>query len=235
MTRLHQTAMEQILQRIADGDLKPGEWLASEVGLQTEHGVSRGVARETIWALSERGLLEVRHGRGQRVLPEEDWDLLDDKVLVALVTARRIDLLRELVECRALLEPQAITLAVERASERQRAELATSHAAVQDAVRRRRHPLALADPLVQAEVTFHRALARMTGNRPLQRMLEPVHVGLAAARHELAPEEREPVVRVLGRTRKAVEAGDSEAARKSVAAGITQMRRWLARAERAAA
>src|SRR5918997_4267618 len=103
MTRLHQTAMENILQRVADGELAPGEWLPSEERLKDELGISRGVARETISALKERGIVAVRHGRGQRVLPESHWDLLDAQVLAAVVTARRLDLVREILECQALL------------------------------------------------------------------------------------------------------------------------------------
>ena len=48
MTRLHQTAMESILQRVADGEHRAGEWLPSEERLKDELGISRGVARETI-------------------------------------------------------------------------------------------------------------------------------------------------------------------------------------------
>src|SRR5215218_7463982 len=99
--------MEAILQRVVDGAIEPGEWLPREVDLAEQYGVSRGVIREAVQALRERGLVDVRHGRGQWVLPEEHWDLLDVQVLQAVVTARRLDLLSEIVECRRLLEPDA--------------------------------------------------------------------------------------------------------------------------------
>jgi DNA-binding FadR family transcriptional regulator len=82
---------------------------------------------------------------------------------------------------------------------------------------------------VRAEIEFHRTLARMTGNRPLERMLAPVGTALALARHELAGGEEEALVRALRRTLRAIEARDPEAARKSVDARVTAARRWLKR------
>jgi DNA-binding FadR family transcriptional regulator len=232
VTRLHQTAMEAILQRVADGELAPGDWLASEERLKDEHGISRGVARETIFALKERGIVEVRHGRGQRVLPEDEWNLLDTQVLAAVIAARRIDLVQEIVECQAMLEPAAAALAAGRASGEAIEELASRHSAAARAAGGRRHGIARQDPLVVAEIAFHRTLGRMTGNRPLQRMLAPIHTALALTRHELAAGEDDALVRVLGRTLRAVRARDPEAARKSVEARIAQTRRWLKRAAR---
>jgi GntR family transcriptional regulator, galactonate operon transcriptional repressor len=184
-----------------------------------------------ISALKARGIVEVRHGRGQRVLPEEEWDLLDDQVLAAIVTARRLDVVSEIVECQAMLEPAAAALAAERATDEAVQELADRH---QEVVRaagdRRRRGAALDDPVVVAEIEFHRSVARMAGNRPLQRMLRPVGTALALARHELAAGEEEALVRALRRTLRAIEARDPEAARKSVEARVTAARRWLKRA-----
>jgi DNA-binding FadR family transcriptional regulator len=227
VTRLHQTAMETIVQRVVDGELAPGEWLASEERLKDELGISRGVVRETISALAERGIVAVRHGRGQRVLPEEDWDLLDDQVLAAIVTARRLDIVRELVECQALLEPAAAALAAERASDEATEELAARHEEVVSAAGARRHGVALQDPLVAAEIAFQRMLARMTGNRPLRRMLAPVATAFALVRHELAPGDEEALVRSLRRTLRAIKSRDAEAARKSAEARTAAARRWL--------
>ena len=222
--------MESILQRVADGELAPGEWLPSEERLKDELGISRGVARETISALKERGIVEVRHGRGQRVLQEAEWDLLDAQVLAAVVTARRLDLVREIVECQALLEPDAAALAAGQATDAATQELAGRHAAIVSAAATRRHGAALQDPLVVAEIGFHHALGRMTGNRPLERMLAPVGTALALARHELAPGEEEALVRALRRMLRAIEARDADAARKCVEARVAAARRWLKRA-----
>src|SRR5688572_11151006 len=131
--------METIMQRVVDGELEPGEWLPSEERLKDELGISRGVVRETISALKERGIVDVRHGRGQRVLAEDAWDLLDAQVLAAIVTGRRLDLVREIVECQAMLEPAAAALAASRATDEAIDELGDLHAAVVLAAAGRRH------------------------------------------------------------------------------------------------
>jgi DNA-binding FadR family transcriptional regulator len=230
VTRLRETVTATLLQRVVDGEYPPGEWLPSEVRLSEELEVSRGVVREAVAALERRGILGVRHGRGQWARPEQEWDLLDAQVLEAIVTARRLDILREIVDCQAMLEPDAAALAAARASDAAVAELAEAHAAVVQAAGGRRHGVPLADPLVKAEIEFHRTLARITGNRPLQRMLAPVGTALALVRHELAPGDAQALVRALRRSLRAVEARDADAARKSVEARVAAARRWLKRA-----
>ena len=222
--------MRDLLQQILDGELAPGEWLPSEVEMAGERGVSRTTVRGAVEALRKLGILEVRHGRGQCVRPEDDWDVLDVEVLAAIMTAQRLDLVGEIVECQALLEPEAAALAAERASDAAVEELAEHHAAVVRAAGGRRRGGALQDPLVAAEIGFHHALGRMTGNHALQRMLGPVGTALALARHEFAAGEEEALVRALRRTLRAIEARDAEAARKSVEARVNAARRWLKRA-----
>lgn len=47
---------------ILDGRLKPGERLPSERDMQVQFGTGRGVVREAIKILKQKGLLEVRKG-----------------------------------------------------------------------------------------------------------------------------------------------------------------------------
>jgi DNA-binding FadR family transcriptional regulator len=232
MTRLHESLTSDLLEDILDGKYAIGEWLPSEVRLSEERHATRTTVRGAIATLERRGVLYVRHGRGQRVEPEEAWDLLDADVLAAIVGARRLDLVGEIVECQALLEPSAAAHAAERATDAGIAELAAALEAVARASdgRRPRSGRALEDPVVKAEIEFHRALAQMIGNRPLQRMLAPIGTAVALARHELAAANDEALVRALRRTLKAIEARDPAAARKSVEARVTAARRWLKRA-----
>jgi DNA-binding FadR family transcriptional regulator len=50
--------------------------LPREVDLAAEFEVSRGVARETIRAMEERGLVSVKHGKGATI-EADDWDVFD--------------------------------------------------------------------------------------------------------------------------------------------------------------
>jgi DNA-binding FadR family transcriptional regulator len=199
--------------------------------LSEEREATRTTVRGAIAVLERRGFLYVRHGRGQRVLPDEDWDLFDAEVLAALVGGGRLDIVAEIFDCQALLAPPAAALAAERATDEAVAELGARLAAVVSAVEgKRRRGDALEDAVVRAEIEFYTSLARMTGNRPLRRMLTPLGTALALARYELAGGDEEALIRALRRTLKAVEARDPEAARKSAEARVAAARRWLKRA-----
>jgi GntR family transcriptional regulator, galactonate operon transcriptional repressor len=235
VTRLHQSAMDRILDRVAHGEIRPGDWLPREQRMEAELGISRGVARETVQALKERGVVDVRHGRGQWIRPEEDWNVLDQHVLAALIDARRFDLLREVVECRALLAPSVAALAAKRKTRETLDRLVAAHARLENAAGARRRATPHDDPFVGAEIEFHRALARMAGNRVVGRILEPVDEGIAIVHHELAADPRDAIVRLLGRVRAAVEAGNADRARAAMESSVGQTRRWLTQAQSAAA
>jgi DNA-binding FadR family transcriptional regulator len=235
VTRLHQSVMDRILERVAHGELRPGDWLPSEQRMEAELGISRGVARETIQALKERGVVDVRHGRGQWIRPEDDWNVLDQQVLAAVIDARRFDVLREVVECRALLAPSVAALAAKRTTSEASDRLVAAHARLREAAEARRRATPLDDPFVAAEIEFHRTLARMAGNRVVARILGPVDEGLAVVHHELAADPRGTIVRLLGKVRAGVEAGDPERAGAAMEAGVTQTRRWLTHAQSTAA
>jgi GntR family transcriptional repressor for pyruvate dehydrogenase complex len=83
MARSYETIVERYVGRIVDGELQPGERLPREEDLAAEFAMSRGVAREAIRALEERGLVRVTHGRGQSVADVQDWKVLDPAGLAA--------------------------------------------------------------------------------------------------------------------------------------------------------
>src|ERR1700675_304759 len=62
--RLYQKIVEQIEQRILTGEIKVGDQLPSERELGDQFRVSRTAVREAVKALREKGLVEVRPGRG---------------------------------------------------------------------------------------------------------------------------------------------------------------------------
>jgi DNA-binding transcriptional MocR family regulator len=81
MARKHRDAMRLLVAEIVSGGRAAGEMLPKQVDLATEFEVSRGVARETIRALEERGLISVRHGEGATVNEPGQWDVFDPDVL----------------------------------------------------------------------------------------------------------------------------------------------------------
>ena len=134
MSRLHRDAMKQLTSDIVSGRLAPGDMLQREVDLADEMGISRGVARETIRALEERGLVSVRHGRGATVRSSEHWNIFDPDVLVALLaTSGGQRTLTDYLDCRQILEVAAAGLAAERATSAQVAAIETAFHGMEDA------------------------------------------------------------------------------------------------------
>jgi DNA-binding FadR family transcriptional regulator len=221
--------MRRLIADVVAGRLAAGEWLPREVDFADRYEVSRGVTRETIQALRERGLIDVRHGRGAWVLPEERWDLLDPDVLVTLVTRPdRGDLLAELLECRLMLAPDAAALAARRATGEDVEALAAARRALEEP-----HDDALPGfigdhPAVRADAGFHDRLAAIAGNRPLAHMLAPVHVAVAAATQARAPERRPEAGEDHDAVIAAVRERDPEAAAEAVRRHIRRVGEWFA-------
>jgi DNA-binding FadR family transcriptional regulator len=67
MARKHRDVMRALLADIVSGVRPTGAMLPKETDLAAEFDVSRGVARETIRAMEERGLISMKHGRGATI------------------------------------------------------------------------------------------------------------------------------------------------------------------------
>jgi DNA-binding FadR family transcriptional regulator len=172
---------------IVSGRLAAGDVLPREVALAERFGISRGVARECLRALEERGLVTVRHGSVTTVNAREEWDLFDEYVLVAALEGpAAVELLAQYLECRRIVEVQAVGLAAERAGDQQLAMLEGRFAALAAAARSRdrRH----AEPAYgEAEAAFHLGLIETTGNAALVQLVRRINLALIAARYPFAP------------------------------------------------
>lgn len=230
MSRLHRTLLAPLVADIVAGALAEGDRLPTEIELARRFDVSRGVAREGLRSLEERGLVTVKHGSGATVRPATDWDMLNPEVIVAVLASERgPKLLGDYLECRRLLEIEAAGLAAERAT---RAQLVTLSEALERMAAAAAQPAAgpsAEDRFHEADIAFHRAVIQATGNHALGRMTEPVHRALAAARRPLArpdlrlerslPEHR----RILA----AIADGDADEARAAMRDHLLTVERYL--------
>ena len=165
--------MDTLLARIAGGTYPAGTMLPKEERLAEELDVSRGVVRECIRALEERGVVRVRHGRGATVLPARAWNVLDPQVFAAVHGAaggRR--LVSEAVEARTIVQGEAAALAAERSRPETVRALTDAVEAIETATD---------EGVVAAELAFDRALADAAGNRPLARVIAELADAMAAA------------------------------------------------------
>jgi DNA-binding FadR family transcriptional regulator len=179
---MHGQVVEWIGRRIVSGELTRGSQLPNEAELAAQLKVSRGGIREAVKALAAKGLVEPRPRLGTRVLPREQWNLMDREVITWHGGAP--DFLTDLLELRHMVEPGAAALAAERADEDQLATLEAAYAGMAEHAARLPEDEAA---FVQADLTFHLTLLRASGNQLVQqlgRLLEPgLHHGLEASSH----------------------------------------------------
>jgi DNA-binding FadR family transcriptional regulator len=194
MARKHRDVMKILIADIVSGVRPAGEMLPREVDLAETFDVSRGVARETIRAMEERGLIAVKHGKGATINDAAEWDVFDPDVLAAVLqTDRGSEVLAEYLECRRILEVEAAGIAAERAGKRDVANLEAAMARMEETAARPQSQAA-EERFHEADIAFHQALIAATGNRALGGLVERIHSALLLARFPLArPDYREEV------------------------------------------
>jgi DNA-binding FadR family transcriptional regulator len=227
--RLHRVAMLELADAIVSGEFAPGARLPKETALTEQFDISRGVARECLRGLEERGLVTVRHGSATTVNPRERWDLFDaDVIAVALGGAAAVSLLGDYLECRRMIEIGSAGLAAARATRERVARLEDRLDAMKAAVAQRSARLQELE-YHAADVAFHLALVEATGNGALVSLVRRIDGALLAARYPLA----RPAYR---RTRAipeheaildAVRAGDEAGARDAMRAHLDTVERYL--------
>jgi DNA-binding FadR family transcriptional regulator len=108
---------------IVRGELEVGHRTTVD-GIAARTGASRSIAREATRVLVSIGLVTARRRVGLQVAPETKWDTLDVQVVRwRLASAAREDQLRELLELRLAIEPEAARLAAVRCTEDQAEKL----------------------------------------------------------------------------------------------------------------
>jgi DNA-binding FadR family transcriptional regulator len=215
MPRLHRDVMRSVIERIARGDWSPGEMLPREQDLAERFRISRGVARECIQALEDRGVVSVKHGRGSTIAPPAEWNLLDPVVLEGLLAGPGGRELRtEALEARLAVESELGALAAQRAGDGDAAELRAALERMTEAGGRRRLLEEDAEELDAAERAFQRALAAAAGNRLLGRTLRPLQAATPLSAASAAARAR--ALDAYGAVLEAVAAGDEPRTREAV-------------------
>jgi GntR family transcriptional repressor for pyruvate dehydrogenase complex len=221
--------MEVLITEIVMGERAPGERLPREADLAEQFDVSRGVARECIRAMEERGMISVKHGKGATVNGPDRWNMLDADVLSAILqTPRRSEALSQYVECRSILEVEAAAIAAERATDADVDMLRAALAAMEEAALLP-HTKAAEDVFHESDIAFHQALIAATGNLALGSLVETIHGALLAARYPLArPQYRlERAIPEHRRILQAVAAGDPAAAREAMSAHLSTVASYI--------
>lgn len=158
--RLADQVADQLMELIADGRLKPGDRLPSELELMKQFQVGRSSIREAIGALSLIGLITVKPGQGTHVA---DFSAEGIGKRIGLIGIGR-EKISELVEARIELECAIVRLAAERATEVDLAEIRSKHEKLKMALSKDDEP-------ITSDLEFHLAVARSCHNSVLIRFL----------------------------------------------------------------
>jgi GntR family galactonate operon transcriptional repressor len=164
--------VEELGTRIVRGGIAPNDPFPSEADLGREFGASRSVIREAVKSLAARGLIESRTRTGIRVLPSNQWNLLDAEVLswrYSVMPAAQF--YNELFEVRLMIEPKAAALAADRGTPQALAEIRKAFGEMTEAGRQ-------GISGVEADLRFHQAILAASQNALLLQMGNLIAVGL---------------------------------------------------------
>ncbi|MCA0434822.1 MAG: FadR family transcriptional regulator [Proteobacteria bacterium] len=142
-----------LARKIESGSFAPGSRMPTEQQLAQQLGVSRNVIREAIAQLRADGMVEARQGIGAFVLPPEQRSAIriDHESLKTAGNMAR------LFELRCLLETEAARLAAKRRTQKQLGQIKRHLERMRGAER-------WEDGSIEADLSFHRAIAEATGN-----------------------------------------------------------------------
>ncbi|MCL2864427.1 MAG: FadR family transcriptional regulator [Lachnospiraceae bacterium] len=141
-------------------NLKPGDRLPTEVELVKEFGVSRSTLREAMKVLRAENVVVIRQGSGTFI--SSDTGVREDALGLSFVDQK--NLLRNLYETRALIEPHIAGLAAQRATSQDVESL-------EQLVQEMESMDANSSITAEMDVQFHTAVAKCTHNEVLIRVI----------------------------------------------------------------
>lgn len=166
--RLPMWVADQLEDHLLEGRFGVGDQMPTEPALAESFGVSRQVVREAARLLEDRGLVEIRAGRGMTVLAPN----VDSIVRRFRMLLRRGDAsFEQLMELRRMTEGDMASLAAQNRTnedvESMRAAIATAAENLDDYA-----------TCMDADLAFHMALARATHNPFVLAFVQPINVVL---------------------------------------------------------
>ncbi|KOX20105.1 GntR family transcriptional regulator [Saccharothrix sp. NRRL B-16348] len=152
-----------LTRRIVSGGIEDGR-APSELDISREFGVSRVVARETLKILASLDIVDVAQGRRVVVRPRAEWDYLSPLLVEWLPSETVGELLRELHQLRALLEPELAAMAAASATDETLDRLKVQ-------VDRMSELESEPDAYLEVDHEFHMEICRAADNRILDRIM----------------------------------------------------------------
>ena len=161
---VHGNTVDHLGEAIVAGRYGVGATIPSEPVLCQQLGVSRTVVREAVKSLIAKGLMTTGPKVGARVLSDDHWNWFDPDVIFWQSKAGLTpEFIRDLQDLRRVLEPAAMRLAAQRATEQDIAEIEAAFAGM-------KHAVEAGGDYVTHDLKFHQGLLRASRNRMLVQM-----------------------------------------------------------------
>lgn len=170
-TPLYELLVERLRAHVREANLKVGDRLPAERTLAQQLGVSRASLKQAIVALEVQGFVEVRHGDGTFLRPD---DLRPTSLAEVLDRKRRLP---DILDAREALEVKLAELAAERRGD-------DDLVALEEALVLMSREVDDGLPGREGDAAFHGALTTAAHSNLLARMMTALAEDISETRHE---------------------------------------------------
>ncbi|UUN25249.1 FadR/GntR family transcriptional regulator [Streptomyces sp. FIT100] len=214
--RLGPAVVQQLVDDIVSRVYSSDRPMPTEAELCTRFGVSRTVVRESLKLLQDKGLVRIVQGKGTRITPSEEWDLIDDVVLSSLVRHdSSLAILDQLIRVRAALEREMAGAAALGGR--------TGAGGIRAAYEEMSRTVASPAEFAVADVRFHDAVMQASGNRLGHAIVTSIHDKARTTGRYHGSATQATLDRTLDEHQailEAIESGDTDAAQRAMYAHI---------------
>ncbi len=204
--RVSSSVVDHLRAMLTGGQLGPGDRLPAERDLAEQLAVGRNSIREALRELEMLGLVEARRGAGTFVREADTSSLMAPFQTVISLSEAAVE---DVMEFRRAFEPEVAAMAATNADE-------GGIALLQQALRRFDDALAVETRPLAADIDFHEAVARCTGNPLVIAVQHALAQLFAEMRTRLSDTSYQPDNRVARGHQAlfgAIVAGDADSAR----------------------
>ena len=172
--KLSDQVFDRLWAMIQSGELSPGDTLPSERALMVRFNVGRPAVREALQLMANKGLISISHGERSKVnklTPGIAFDQVND--IAKLLLSTEPSNLENLKQFRKILEAGSVQIAAKNCDANSIAELRTL-------VEAQRSKLGQEKAFIEADIAFHVAIAKLTGNPLIQAVTQAMLYWLSA-------------------------------------------------------
>ena len=168
-TSLPTSIMKILTDYLLSGELKPGDKLPTEAELSQKMGVGRNSVREAIKMLSSIGVVEAVRGSGIYITRSISESMLNPLVL-GLVSEQGTS--QELIQLRLLLDTGVAEIGIENIKDEDIKKLEQINIELEKESKKSKHNN---HKLRDLDLSFHKELYRISGNRLLAKVAEAIY------------------------------------------------------------